>query len=299
MHTKEDMTQHVSRPGIVYRMLLVALAAALLSAVALIPQVARAQVAGAAVGPVDANVHPFPSYYQDARGLQVAPCLDRSAQCGLLQEIGEPPPLPSDGPVSFPDNFPDEFPYWEAEAAVEHGAGTVDLIMGVSATFVNTTTGEHGTALNGDLPVVESGILIKGDGLKPNASYRITHPYGKVRVTTDNVGRFKNIDDAGCEIEFVGQTCDFSAVLDSPIFGGLLRWNPNVAPAAPTFETPDGTTVRYLGDGHVAHTVVGSPVRDAANKPQNYLKVEQLRKGKAPITERTNQFFVTGKVFAG
>ena len=279
----------LAAPALVLAALLLALSALM---AALAPR-AEAQAAAdlRATGPGGVAGSPFPTYYQDARGLKVAACLEKSPQCELLQEIGGPPVLPDqNAPVSYPNNFPDNFPYWGGEASVVFGAGTVDLIMGVDGTFVDPNTGLHGTAAGGGIPAVEGGILVKGVDLKPNTSYQIAYPYGNMRVKTDNVGRFKRIIESGCAIEFVGQTCDFDAVLQSPIFGGFLKWNPNVAPAAPA---------GYLGDGHVGHTVVGSPVKDASGKPQNYLKVQQLRPGKAPIVKQTSEFFITGMRFAG
>src|SRR5574337_1033089 len=88
---------------------------------------AFAQALGlAAVGPTDPN-NGYPAWYQDTKGLQLAPCLvfPNDATAPVPDPCGLAGILPNDNaPVVFPDNFPDEFFYSFADnTIVGVGAG--------------------------------------------------------------------------------------------------------------------------------------------------------------------------------
>src|SRR4051812_42672246 len=57
-----------------------------------------------AVGPIDPNTG-FPTWYQDATGFRLEPCIDTSGNClTTLPDQAEP--------AAVPDNYPDEAFYW-------------------------------------------------------------------------------------------------------------------------------------------------------------------------------------------
>jgi hypothetical protein len=253
-------------------MLLVSLAA-LVVAIALMPQAAKARVA-----PDRRNVsvakeaNGLPVWYRDARALRVFQCTD-AAMCGA-----EPP-------AADQEAAPAEVIYWAGEASIPVGRKGIDLVMAVEGSFMNPDGTEATAPDNETIPVTGSVLLSRGDGLKPNAAYRITYPYGVMQVRTDNTGKFRKLIENGCDIE-AGQTCNPRLALSSPIFKGFLRWDPKVGAKAPA---------GFYGNPEVAHPVVGSP------SGTNYLKVELVRPGKTPdiVIGKTSRFSITGQKTRG
>jgi hypothetical protein len=129
--------------------------------------------------------------------------------------------------------------------------------------------------------------------------YTLTHPYGQETMVVD-------VNQKGRDIFF---TFDRSFAPNSTFQGRVgpwLKWDPAVAPAAPTKVRPDGTIQQFLGDGSPAgptHTVVGSPCGT------NFvtLSAQPLNAGDPAINLdgaghnfiTTDQFNVSGMVFDG
>lgn len=255
---------------------LAGLAAAAVMAVSAIPQ-ADALVDRRAVS-ASTNEAGFPAWYQDASGAKrMAPCVEATVMCAMAADPDHPSPIPDPtAPISFPSNYPDAFSYFSGEAMMATGnGGNARLVMNVGGEFVN------GPAADGEQMVL-STILVRADGLRPNTSYKITHPYGVINTTSDARGGIRVIRESGCHLEAAGD-CNFSRALNSPIFGGFLKWDPAVAPKA---------AAGYLGNPEVGHRIVGSP------KNTNFFRIEGPRAGGFGDTVQTaNKFLITGKRF--
>jgi hypothetical protein len=235
------------------------------------------------VGPIDPR-HGFPIWYQDDQGLRLALCLDTNGLC--LAEIPNPALPPSVTDTSI--NFPGEAFWWSSEAEIDlPSGGRARLVLAKEAAF----TTEDATIGN---QISFSRIRIRVDGLTPGASYTITHPYGVVTLIADGdgdlafdggiagasgggdpEGEIDTTEDIG-----IGPS-DFRAALKGK-FSTYLRWDPAVAPAAPT---------GYIGNPNVTHTVVGSP------NNTNFFRVVGLNVGGPGInTIETILFSVQGKL---
>jgi hypothetical protein len=100
--------------------------------------------------------------------------------------------------------------------------------------------------------IVFSRIRFFYSGLQPNQTYRITHPFGVDEEVADADGAIRFTEDIGVS------PGSFTGALNGR-FGPFLKWDPNVAPAAP---------VGYLGNPDVEHQVTGSPFNT------NFVRVE-------------------------
>jgi hypothetical protein len=195
------------------------------------------------VGPVSGD-NGFPVWYKDSTGLRLEGCLDGADPlCGFAPgDIPDPTQ-----PISFPDNFPEEF-FYQLVSNVQDiagGAGRSTTTLALEGAFAN------GPVNPGD-QIVFARIRFRLDSLQPGATYRITHPFGVDDEVADTSGVVNFTEDIGIAPGV------FTGALDSR-FGPFLRWDPNVAPAAPA---------GYLGDPAVDHQVVGSPFTT------NFVRVE-------------------------
>ncbi|HEU4594700.1 MAG TPA: choice-of-anchor D domain-containing protein [Pyrinomonadaceae bacterium] len=257
----------------------------LLSGVGLNPSIPNRQV-----GPIDPR-HGFPLWYQDDQGLRLALCLDTNGMC--LAEIPNPtlPPSVTDTNI----NFPGEAFWWSAEAEIESAnGGRARLVLAKEAAF----TTEDATVGN---QISFSRVRIRIDELVPGASYTVTHPYGVVTLIADGDGLATLdaavVDDGGAVVQASGSDddggeidttedigigpSDFREALKGR-FSTYLRWNPAVAPAAPT---------GYIGNPNVLHTVIGSPFNT------NFFRVVGPSVGGPGVnTIQTTLFAVQGKI---
>ena len=217
-----------------------------------------------AFGPIS-ETDGFPVWYKDDAGRKLEFCVDQNDPlCGFLP--GEVPDETK--PLSFPDNWPEEIFYFLAGSEITPpGGGAIDATLGLEATFAN------GAPVDGD-QMVFGRVRFRGRDLQPGATYTITHPYGVDRFTAEADGTFRFVEDIGIS---PGQ---FGGALNSRI-GPFLRWDPNVAPAAPA---------GYVGDPNVEHAVTGSPYET------NYLKAcVTPAGGGAEDCAQTDQFAIQGK----
>ena len=225
----------------------------------------------------------FPTWYQDANGLRLTPCLDpNDPRCVVLAGPGYDPAQPT----SFPDNFPPEFFYALADSdqittpgCDGTAPGTGMLRLAVEGTFA-------GDVAEPDQQITFGRVRLNvTSGLCPGATYTFTTPYGDVTATANASGgvvRTVGTTDVGCG----AAPCNFGAALASPVFDGFLRWAPGVGDPAPA---------GYLGDGVSLHRVVGGTnVKDG--EPVNYFAV--TGPDGVEVT-RTDRFIVSGKVATG
>ena len=152
----------------------------------------------------------FPSWYEDASGTRVVPCLDPADPNCIL--AGFTP----NGPVSFPDNFPDEFFYTIADTdrirtdGCRGGIkrGDIRARFALEGAFANTAPAV------GD-QIVFGRMRITVRGMCPGV-YTVRHPYGEAGFTVDDAGDARITTDIGC----AGVPCSFgSPILDNPMFG--------------------------------------------------------------------------------
>ena len=188
-----------------------------------------------AVGPISTK-NGYPIWYADADGTEVELCLDGTPLCRFLPgDIPDP-----NNPISFPGNFPGEAFWWAGESTIADGATKkVVLVMGAEAAFASGEVAKAGDQVS------FGRIRVRMDDVTPLATYHVTTPYGELDLEADDRGRVFSTSDIGA----LTTPADFSLALGSPVFDGLLEWDP--AESAP----PAG----YLGDPAVDHTVIGSP----------------------------------------
>jgi len=174
--------------------------------------------AAALTGPVDASG--IPVWYQDATGLQLAPCLLGPPNCfGTLGDLN----------AANGEAF-----YWNANTSLSDPSGaSFNIVLAVEAANLNGL-------------ITFGRIRATGKGLAPNTSYTVAEPYGDITLTSDAGGIAKDTTDIGCG----AAPCAFPAALGSPVFGGFLQWDTTIS--AP----PLG----FIGDNVTPHKVVGSPL---------------------------------------
>ena len=239
----------------------------------------------------------YPSYYQDANGVRVAPCTaPLDGNCAVAPD----PAVNPDLPISFPDNFPNEFFYTVANSEPltitdDCGDGTtaqadVSLLEAVEGAFV-TPSPEAGQQITFGRSRIIFGP--RATQLCPSATYDFVTPYGEQSFTTDATGALRRTDgtfDVGCAGPAAGTTtpaCEFADATGADQFDGFLRWAPGVGLAAPA---------GYLGDGVTFHQVVGATyVPPGETEPANYFQV--LRAGTS--LGKSSKFSVVGKLASG
>ena len=224
----------------------------------------------------------FPDWYRDETPVKLAQCVDPTdPYCVVLPDATFDPAQP----VVFPTNFPGEFFYTVADSepittpGCDGGPeGKAFIRTAIEGTFVNGAP-----VANEQMVFGRIRITVKG-GLCPDTAYTFVHPYGTSTITTNDAGSIPpklGTEDIGCA-PIPPATCDFSEALVSPVLGGVLRWDPAVAPAAPA---------GYLGDALTFHKVVGAPYLDGA-APANHFKILDAN---GTALAQTDQFSVMGK----
>lgn len=234
-----------------------------------------------AVSPTNDPANGFPLWYQDNTGTRVAPCLDPAdANCIVAADAGFDPAKPT----VFPTNFPSEFFYLNSQSdrLATPGCkgakpGRISILNNLEGAFVN------GAPKFGDQMVFGRVRLILTGGLCPTSTYQVTAPYGNFSFTTDKSGalpRNQGTTDVGCA-PVAPNVCDFKLALASPNATSFLRWDPAVAPAAPS---------GYLGDGATLHPIIGGT-------NGNIFRVTGPgANNNTPINLTTNLFTVAGKL---
>jgi hypothetical protein len=206
-----------------------ALLAAALSPLGAVP--ANAETAG--MGPVD-PANGFPTWYSDGT-VRLQFCYQGGQGC-----LSEPPDPGS--PASYPDNFPDEAFWFAAEAS----AGNLRL-------YEAALEGAHanGPVVDGD-QMGFGRLRFRLNGLTPNASYTITHPYGVHTFTADATGVINQTLDQGACAPSLTAPCDWAGV-GAAFLGDFGRGT------TATFLRQVGAAAGTLGDINTARTVTGAP----------------------------------------
>ena len=218
------------------------------------------------------NVGGFPLWIQDDNGVRLEQCVSTEGFC-VLAGSG----FDIQRPLAFPTNYPVESFYSLVDSELvgygpqvcgdgsESAGGFALLRMATEAAFV-TPTPQAGQQN------LFNRIRITASGLCANTSYQMVHPYGTTTVTADGAGDVKATFDTG------------AITGTDPVLDGFLRWDPNVAPAAPA---------GHLGDGTSFHQIVGSVYRPVlGGEPANYFQVVQG----ADVIGATNRFLVAGRL---
>jgi S-layer homology domain len=241
---------------------------ALLASVVAVP----ADGALSSTGPINPD-NGYPTWYMDqgnpAAGLaplQLELCLD-GPLCLATAERPNP-----EAPVSFPDNFPGEAFWWAGEADIAAGDTSALLVMAQEAAF----GGASEEIIMGE-QVAFNRLRIRIDGLDPNTSYTVTHPYGSLALTSDATGVINYTSDIGC-FDLPCTQAAFDRALAGDVGGPFLRW-------------PSGAPAGYIGDPAVPHTVVGSPTGN------NFFQIDGPNAGGPGVSSiRTDQFAIQGKL---
>src|SRR4051794_18260345 len=220
----------------------------------------------------------FADWYRDENGTKVEQCIDpKDPNCTVLPDATFDPA----NPVSFPGNFPGEFFYQVATSNNVTTPGCNGSAPGrafVRSALEGSFTG--GDPVPGEQIVFGRIRLAVTGGLCPNTAYTFTHPYGQTQLAAKAAGaipRNAGTEDVGC-FPVLPDVCDFTLPLSSRVLGGLVRWDPAVAPAAPA---------GYLGDAVTPHAITGSP------EGTNFFRIS---KADGAVVGQTDQFTVMGKL---
>lgn len=222
-----------------------------ISATALVATVAFAMPAKAdltAAGAID-PVTKYPSYFQDANGLQLEICRS-GPNCSVPADF-----TPPDG-ESFYFMGSSEL---DADAPGTLDDGTWTLELATEAAYAGPGDGQE---------IVFNRFLL----LAPNVlsgTYRVTSPYGVKEMTFN--GRKRAVEDIGCDVPPCG---DFAGALNGSIGPNFITWD--------TFGTtgPDAPAPGFIGDSLTPHAITGSTFdADEATpgvQPANFFKLEKL-----------------------
>ncbi|WP_299169624.1 S-layer homology domain-containing protein [uncultured Arthrobacter sp.] len=227
-----------------------------------------------AVGPIDhSNGYPF--WYED-KGLDLPGTADdqdplRLELCLEADMCGAEIPDPTTD-IKFPENYPDEGFWWAAEAEIEDAPGD-RAMLGYAQEAAFGDAG--GVAVGKQIAFTRQRVRV--DGLVPNATYRVTTPYGIEDFVTDVEGEINDTQDIGC----MSPPCGFENAMSGHI-GPFLRWT--------NWETtaPEG----YIGNPGVLHTVEGGTSGENVFRVEGPIDDEIT----APTVMETNMFSVTGKL---
>jgi hypothetical protein len=211
------------------------------------------------MGDVDPNSVPFPTWYDDGAGTKLGLCVND--------------PLCPAGPPVFTNQAPnDEAFYMLASADLSGPNGqSVTMEFAIEAAWLDPET-----------PITFGRIQATLDGLEPNATYTVEHPWGVSHFTTEPDGSLKGGKRAAQREETSG---DFADTLTTPI-GPFIR-----SVSAP---------VGYLGNGVSSTAVTGSPLRNSVRVtgpglPDAVTDANGVITTPAGIT--TDQFIVEGRLF--
>lgn len=179
------------------------------------------------VGPID-PVTRMPSWYQDRSGVRLKQC-QNPATCLFA--------APQPGAPSFPANWPNEWFYFSADTTAV-GATTQRMLYAAALEMAYA----NGAIVIGE-EVTFTRIRFRMNGLVPNATYRVTHPYGIEVQTADGLGIVAVTRD------IMGAGGDFQTALAGDI-------GPFLLPAGSTLPLAPGS---LIGDGTATTRVQGAP----------------------------------------
>ncbi|MFZ3043679.1 MAG: CHRD domain-containing protein [Minisyncoccia bacterium] len=256
-----------------------------------------AHAALSAAGPIGTSI-PFPTYFQDATGLALQPCLGINTDGTGLADPNCIALADStyDGinPISFPNNFPQEFFYYIADANT--------TTIGPAQKNVAFRIALEGSTLGALTPANLLTFLrinfriSKPEQLVPNSTYTFTHPFGSFTCTTDALGSIAGCIDANGGGNGGAQAFRVEDIAGPPISAatiitalipatntGVDTFLKAVSPAAPA---------GYIGNPNIPQTIQSGP--NGASFTMNGPSVG----GTGVNTVTINQWFVAGKIAA-
>ena len=254
------------------------------------------QAALKAVGPTD-QITTLPSYYLDNNNLALMPCVDQNGFC-ILPPPFDPalppfptPPITTVGPVTDL-NFPGESFYYSAEAQMPIDGDIARLTFVMEAAFLAGVAPDSGI-------VFLRTDLVKMQGLTPNSTYRVTHPYGTFDFTTDGAGvttggggvAVRLEDNAGVPAQWLPAGMKAGTITG---IGPFLTRKITPPETTPFIVAANGHT--YIGDAATPVEVVGSLTGN------NFFRIERILTNGAAVTGvswQTNLFVLMGRVFTG
>ena len=238
----------------------------------------------------------YPTYYQDATGLQLTICQGGNPMC-----ISDPVN------VSDPDqallNTGGETFFWSADAAIEEAGVEALLVLGIEGTFGGSEALIDGQQITFGRTRVRIDTPVAGN-------YTVIYPYGSKQFNNVPAGKdaikftadIGIADPADPDYAFIGS-------LFSEIGPNFLTWpnyqaepglvkqeqviNADGTPVLDGQGQPTFNTVQYVGDPAIAHTVTGGNFVEATNEVVNYFRVI----GPNNIDVRTNLFNISGRVY--
>jgi hypothetical protein len=220
-----------------------------------------------AAGPRDPATG-FPSFYKDANGLALQPCLEGPPLC--LTTEAELLGAGADGEGFY--------------SSVTADAGGITLGLDLEAAYAEEGVDQEIVFARSQYSAVES--------LEPGQTYTVTDPYGSRQCTADASGSIKNNacrnDQGGAALAF-----DDPSLLNGRI-GPFLTWD--------TFgSATGGPPAGYIGDGDSLHTIKGSPSDFNMFRVVGPGITTACVDGPTtiPNCDQTNQFVVSGKLAAG
>lgn len=249
-----------------------------------------------AVGPIDPATT-LPAWYSDPAGRALEPCLDQNGFC-ILPPLFDPavtvPPaaITASGPIGDL-NFPDESFYFIADSLMNvgpAGTGRARLRLALEAAFLGGVSPSTGIVF------ARVNLARIPDGLTPNSTYTVTHPYGSFTFTSDAAGASL---PSGISPTAAYRTEDPVAPTPGlylpPDLAGATTTHLGpflTAATGPITDPASGHT--YVGDPRVLTTVTGSP------NGNNFFRIDGPNIGGFGIdTVQTPLFTVAGRVFQG
>ncbi|MBE0598122.1 MAG: hypothetical protein IH614_12710 [Desulfuromonadales bacterium] len=238
----------------------------------------------AAMGP-SIEPHGFPSYYEDATGLRLEPCLPPPAGFSSVAGDGvngmcafDPLDLDSDIKVAG------EIFWWMATASIDNfpGGGDAILTLGIEGTFGGAEDPVDGQQITFGRTRIRIDTPVAG-------TYIVTHPYGQQTFVVTEADVLEGINytaDIGAA-NFLDPALGFMGTLSAPI-GPFLTWPDYLNETLLKVFDTDGTTVleQYVGDPGTLSPVVGSP------NGNNFFRVQG-----PGFTVEQEMFSVMGKVY--
>jgi hypothetical protein len=237
----------------------------------------------------------YPDWYQDENGVQVQPCLYNTANTApdpLCVLIPDGPPADSPAfttalPLAYTGftNWPIEFFYYVADSDKMSLPGCPPVsTAGPNVTYRAAMEGSMAFTNPKSDPTMftRTKIVVAPGGLCPSTTYAFVTPYGTDLITTDSAGGVvANKKGATVDIGCLG-TCtgaNTALPLSSRVFGGFLKWDPAVPPAAPAGYLGDAGFVGGVGVG-TPHAVIGSPyIPPGETAPANFLRIADAATG--------------------
>lgn len=238
----------------------------------------------------------YPTYYQDATGLQLTIC-----QGGNLMCISDP--VNANDPAQAALSTGGETFYWSADAAIEEAGVDALLVLGTEGTFGGSGALVDGQQISFGRTRIRIDTPVAGN-------YTVIYPYGMKQFNNVPAGKDAIVftsdigitDPADPDYAFIGAL--FSEIgpsfLTWPNYQaelGLVKVEPAVdANGAPILDAqglPIINTVQYVGDPAIPHIVTGGNFVEAANEVVNYFRVI----GPNGIDVQTNLFNISGRIY--